>query len=106
MMSTSSIMFVSRKYEQRRKKLRQSLAWWEDQNLDEDDKLTRKKIFFKERNGSGSANLAVDRQNAQDEQVATDETISSNLMGRWRKIGRVLNIANTLTKMKPKEREE
>ena len=30
-------MFVSRKYEQRRKKLRKSLAWWEDQNLDEND---------------------------------------------------------------------
>ena len=99
-------MFVSRKYEQRRKKLRQSLAWWEDQNLDEDDKLTRKKIFFKERNGSGSANVAVDGQNAQDEQGIIGKTISSNLMQRWKRIGRVLNIANSLTKMNPKEREE
>ena len=99
-------MFVSRKYEQRRKKLRKSLAWWEDQNLDEDDKLTGKKIFFKERNGSGSTNLAVDGQSALDMQGVAGKTISSKLMRRWKKIGRVLNIANTLTKMKPKEREE
>ena len=82
-------MFVSRKYEQRRKKLRQSLAWWEDQELDVDGKLTRKKIFFKEQNRRGSANLDEDGQNAQDDQVTTDETISRNLMRRWKKIRRV-----------------
>ena len=100
------LIYVPRKYEQRRKKLRQSLAWWEDQNLDEEGKLTRKKIFFKERNGSGSTHLAMDGQSALEEQGIADQTISSNLMRRWKRIGRVLNIANTLTKMKPKEREE
>ena len=99
-------MCVARKYEQRRKKLSQSLAWWEDQKLDVDGKLTWKKIFFKERNRRGSANPHVDGPNAQDEQVAADKTISRNLMRRWKKIRRVLNIANTLTTKKPKEREE
>ena len=99
------LIYVPRKYEQRRKKLK-SLAWWEDQNLDEEGKLTRKKIFFKERNGSGSTHLAMGGQSALEEQGIADKTISSNLMRRWKKIGRVLNIANTLTKMKPKEREE
>ena len=105
-MSKSSIMFVSRKYEQRRKKLRQSLAWWEDQNLDVDDKLTRKKISFKDRNESGSTNLAVDGQSTLNEYDVADKTISNNLIRIWKRIGRVLNIANTLTNMKPKEREE
>ena len=105
-MSKSYIMFVSRKYEQRRKKLRHSLAWWEDQNLDVDDKLTRKKIFFKDRNESGSTNLAVDGQSTLNEYDVADKTISSNLMRRWKRIGRVLNIANRLTEMKPKGRKD
>ena len=51
----------------------QSLVWWEDQHMDVDGKLTRKKIFFKEQNRSRSTNPTVNGQTALDEQGIADK---------------------------------
>ena len=117
---TKSSSYFLRKYQKRRKELFKALAWWEDEDQNPQNISFRRKIIFEDRfrrrraslessiRSSSKASNANTRNPSQaDADFETEEitrVLPSRLMRKWKKVGRILNIANTLAKMKAQDR--
>ena len=112
-----NILNPARKYQKRRKELFKALAWWEDEEQNPESISSRRKIIFEDRfrrrraslessiRSSSKSNTRCQSQT--DAEFPTGEVtrvLPSRLMRKWKKVGRVLNIANTLAKMKAHDR--
>ena len=112
-----NILNPARKYQKRRKELFKALAWWEDEEQNPESISSRRKIIFEDRfrrrraslessiRSSSKSNTRCQSQT--DVDFPTGEVtrvLPSRLMRKWKKVGRILNIANTLAKMKAHDR--
>ena len=112
-----NILNPARKYQKRRKELFKALAWWEDEEQNPESISSRRKIIFEDRfrrrraslessiRSSSKSNTRCQSQT--DADFPTEEVtrvLPSLLMRKWKKVGRILNIANTLAKMKSHDR--
>ena len=108
-----------RKYKKRIKELSKAIAWWEDDHQNADDKnFSKRKIFFEDRirrrrlslessirsssKSNSSSNPSPSPSRGSD--PGNDRVLPSHLLRRWKKAGRILNITNTLAKLKAHDR--
>ena len=98
--------------------MKKALAWWEDEdhNPDIDNTRARRKILFEDRirrrraslessiRSSSKSNSNGQSPNIVQDLEKNDRVLPSRLLRKWRKIGRILNIANTLAKLRVKDR--
>ena len=110
---------MSRKYKKRIRDLSKALAWWEDEHQNADDKnFSKRKIFFEDRMRRRRASLessirSTSKSNSgsnpspspsRGAEAGTDRVLPSQLLRRWKKAGRILNIANTLVNLRAQDR--
>ena len=98
--------------------MKKALAWWEDEdhNPDIDNTRAGRKILFEDRirrrraslessiRSSSKSNSNGQSPNIVQDLEMNDRVLPSRLLRKWRKIGRILNIANTLAKLRVKDR--
>ena len=97
------------------------MAWWEDEAQNPNSGFfdqSRRKIIFEDRirrrraslessvrsSSKGSSLGSRQSPKANTKETESDRILPSLLMRRWKKVGRILNIANTLARLRVQDR--